>query len=1139
MSARLRWLLALIAVLLRDAIGVGLMLVTALLGWLLFTESGAVLGLRTVERAVGGLAFEQVEGRLWGELRVQQLRYEDAQVLVVAEALDLHWSPLSLLSRQLSIAQLHVAQLDVQLKPQPEVPPEPDSTVLSEPPLDVLLGDIAVDRLRVRLPEAEPITLQQVTLSADWRGPQIELRRLAAVTPWAGALTLQGRVRLGAAAAEIETLRATEGFAAHLQGRLGYGTTPSDLQLSWTDLSWPPQSEPQVQSASGTLHWTGLPDDYRYQLQAALAASGQALELDAQGTGTLSRLRADRIEIAALNGRIAAHADIDWRDGLRINAEGQIQALDPAALHTELSGLLNGRFKAETQIQQGVPRVDFELALSDSELRGYPLQLDSAGRYDGETVALTRLELRSGSTRMSAQGQVWPQLDTRLRLDSPDLAALWPDLGGRADLKLSARGDYATPRLDLQAQLAQLRYGELRLAQAQLKAQIDLAHHLALDLTAEGLVAGAEIRSLRLGVHGPLTAHRIVLSADAAQGDFGLTAEGRLDPQAPSWRGRLVEARLAPQRLAAWTLETPTTLSLGPGLDLAPACWTSGAARACLRVLRQGPAQRVALRLEAFELGSLAPLLPTGTKLQAVLDGSGDILLDETGLRELQAELRSSAGQWQQPGLPPLRWGAAQARADESGRGTEIQLRLPLESGEITLDALLAGRGELMQRAVSGRLRVALPKLDFLRALSPEVQSIEGRLDGDGTLAGTLAQLQPQGALVLSGGRLRLATPGIELRELQARIDADGATPLRVSARARADEGELYIGGEVDPWNAPLRLDLKLSGYNAQVVRTPEIKVWVSPNLTIKLAQQQLRVTGTVEVPRADIAPKSLNSGIGPSADQVIVVDESGPEVAGLGIFADIGLRLGDAVRFEGFGLKTRLAGNLQLRETPGVPTSGRGEINLIEGRYKAYGQDLNLETGRLLFTGGAVTSPAVELRATRQPRPDISVGVLVRGTLEKPQLSLFSTPTMAQQQQLSWLILGRDLEQSTGTEDREMLAGAALSMGLAGGEWLAQRFGGAIGIDEIALGARPGETAEQAQLTVGKYLRPGLFISYGIGLFQPGHSFKLEYDIGRGFKLATESGVESGGDVLYTIEPEARIRTPSAPARDSAISGQ
>ena len=125
----------------------------------------------------------------------------------------------------------------------------------------------------------------------------------------------------------------------------------------------------------------------------------------------------------------------------------------------------------------------------------------------------------------------------------------------------------------------------------------------------------------------------------------------------------------------------------------------------------------------------------------------------------------------------------------------------------------------------------------------------------------------------------------------------------------------------------------------------------------------------------------------------------------------------------------------------------------------------------------------------------------------------------MTQQQQLSWLLLGRPLEQSSSSQDRSALSGAAMALGLGGGSFLAQGLQKGLGLDSISLGSDPGESNEQARLTVGKYLSPKIFVSYGIGLFQPGNIFRLIYDLGRGFKLQTESGVESGGDLLYTIE--------------------
>src|SRR5690606_37114668 len=328
-------------------------------------------------------------------------------------------------------------------------------------------------------------------------------------------------------------------------------------------------------------------------------------------------------------------------------------------------------------------------------------------------------------------------------------------------------------------------------------------------------------------------------------------------------------------------------------------------------------------------------------------------------------------------------------------------------------------------------------------------------------------------------------------------------------------------GGHVDPWRTPLALELRIDGENFQAVKLSDARAWVSPDLQVRLADDRLQVTGSVTVPRADITPKNLGDGsVSASGDQVLVGEDLGAQrKRDLHTEADITLKLGDKVHFEGFGLKSVLPGTVQASETPGLPTRARGEIRLIDGKYKAYGQDLTIETGRLIFSDGPLTVPAIEIRATRKPTADVTVGLHVRGTLKEPEFKVFSTPSMPQEQQLGWLILGRPLRDSSSTDDKQMVGNAATSLGLAGGEWLAGRLGSRTGMDEVSVGARPGGPTEQAMFTVGESLSPKLFIAYGVGLFQPGHTFRMQYDLGGGFKVRTETGVQSGGDLLYSFE--------------------
>jgi len=354
------------------------------------------------------------------------------------------------------------------------------------------------------------------------------------------------------------------------------------------------------------------------------------------------------------------------------------------------------------------------------------------------------------------------------------------------------------------------------------------------------------------------------------------------------------------------------------------------------------------------------------------------------------------------------------------------------------------------------------------------------------------------------------------------------------------------VAGSLDFSGLPARADLTIKGSGFQAMDTVQGKVWISPDLHLQRDGSGIHLGGDFTVPHAEITPQGLGKGgVVPSADQVIVGAPPPVEKAEIPFYADVNLVLGDAVHIEGFGLKTRIEGALQLHQEPQRPATGQGQLRLVDGSYRAYGQDLSIESGRLLFDGGSVLAPAVDISAVRRPADNISVGVKVRGTLDEPQLTLTSDPVMPREEQLSWLVLGRSLDSSS-TQDRSLISAAAMSLGLSGGDYFANQIGKKVGIDTISIGSAPAfgsdvaanpnfaaaqgiQTAnntgaataaqQSAQLTLGKYLTPKLYVSYGVGLFDSGYVFRLLYDLGHGFKLQGESGTDNGGDIIYTIE--------------------
>lgn len=1156
--------------------------------WLLVTPSGARWLLAEIDRAdVAEVRVQEVRGRLLGPLELYGLRVVAPGLEITLDRARIEVSPAALLIGRLRFETLALGRLVVRVEHSGE-PPTPARIPDLPLDLGLRRFTIAQLELHLPDGETAQHLDTIALDDFNWAGTHLHIGRLSARHPLTGSLEVAADVRLGAQSVRIERLQvlalsaprarveasglirldaqdsrlaltwkdlrwpllgearlaSPEGSAeiagqlgdlrARLAGRLGeqatlhadarYADQRIEATLGWTHLQWPLAGAPRVLSETGTLVFSGLPENFRYVLDAQLAAEGKKGRAQAAGSGGFEQLVVETLKLAVAKSEVTGAARIDWTAAPLIDADLRVRNLDPGLFLADWPGRLNGTLRARTRIEPQTTGVRFELALRDSRLRGYPLELDAQGESRDRDLRLSRFALRSGTTRLDGHGQVTPPFDVQATLDSPDLVALWPGLHGSAQLRAQLQGSLDAPRLVARGAAQQLEFGTIAAGHLQLDADLALAGAWKLDLDARSLRGPVEVRRAQLRLDGNARDHRMRLGVDAAQAQIDLEARGNFDHRRRLWQGQLASGRVQPAGLAPWVLEEQTALRVEPAaLDLQPACWRALASRICTQLSRQETRVRAAFRLEQLDFAYFASFLPRGWELRGGIDGTGLVELREGGLAEARADLVTDPIEIRRDGETLLEAARGSLLVEETADAATARLRLPLQGGEIRFDArldALPGASSYTQRPLGAQLEVTLSNLDFLRLASAEIEAPAGRVDGRMNWSGTLAQARAEGELRLSEGRLRLARPGIEITGLSARVGTTPAGALSLEGSAVSGKGRIAITGEAVPTGENAGARLAIRGEDFQAANTTELRAWVSPRLDLRLHGRKLEVSGEIDVPRAQITPVSFDSGIGPSSDQVIVVGEQDPVArAGMQLLADVRLNLGQQVRFEGNGLKTELTGSVRAIEAPGRPGSGRGEVRLVGGRYKAYGQELEIDSGRLLFNGGPLTEPAVEIRARRKPREDIEVGVFVRGRLDKPEFQLFSTPAMPHEQQLSWLVFGRPIEEGGAGDERAMLANAALSLGLTGTDFLAQNLRGGLRLDAVSFGADPGEDAQRARFTVGKYLSPKLYLSYGIGLFQPGQAFKLLYDLGHGFKFSTVSGVHTGGDLLYSFE--------------------
>jgi translocation and assembly module TamB len=378
---------------------------------------------------------------------------------------------------------------------------------------------------------------------------------------------------------------------------------------------------------------------------------------------------------------------------------------------------------------------------------------------------------------------------------------------------------------------------------------------------------------------------------------------------------------------------------------------------------------------------------------------------------------------------------------------------------------------------------------------------------------GTLGEPRASGVIKLSGAELDLYQLNLALRALdaEARIVSNN---LEFSSTASAGAGKLSSSGKIE-WRDNLPYgEIRVNGENLRIVDVPEARIDASPNLDFRIAGREILVKGEVKVPLARIQPADLTNAVLPSADERLVgpteVTESEPFL----VTSEITMTLGENVTIETYGLSGHITGSITERTLPGEPSRATGELQVKDGQYTALARKLDIERGRLIFSGGLLADPAVDIRAVKV-FPDVKAGVNVRGSLREPRLSFFSEPSIPQSQIVSLLLAGGSL-QSVQDQRRAGTPGASQEVAGQAAALLASQLGSKLGIPDISVEST---LSNETSLVLGKYLSPRLYVSYGVSLTESINTIKMRYTIDDRWTIKTEAGKERAADLVFTIE--------------------
>lgn len=1142
-----------------------LLLASAFL-FLFGTERGAQWLLQQQLPALTGdrLSIDQVQGNLLGTLEVYGLTWRSAETdLLDVQQLRLVWQPRKLLAGRLGIEALTADDIRLNLPEPQDEKDEQAGPVLPELPdirlpLGVAIESLQLRRIRVVGEEGEQ-TVERVRLRARSEGAVLRIEQLQVEAPQ-GRLSVQGQAGLagdwplqlamdwnaeiagqsyagqgrlsGPLAHPQLTHQLQQPYSVSSRGRLDLRGNEPRVAIAgeWQDVSIALGDERTLAAPQGDYHLEGSLSRYRAELQGplritALPPADVSLQLSGHG---FERVEIQRLQLATLEGKIEGQGELRLAPQLGGRLNLSAEGLDPAAQWPQWSGNIGGQLQLQGRMAETGPQAKLELIDLQGQLRGYPVRGNGRLNVSQRDLTDLSLALEVADARLQANGSLTDRWDIEWMLEAPQLARVLPEAEGQVHGQGRIQGDRTAPLIEAQLHGEVLRWQALRLEN--LHALLNLDPTRPQDATAElrleGLTTAAQrIHSARMTLESETTRQRITLQVDSERSQLQAESAGRLSAWA--WDGELQQLRLESPRLGQWQLEKPVALAIAPQQTaLGDTCLVREEARLCSDFCWSGAeGLRASGKLHALPLFDyLATFMPADVSGRGQLGGHFNLhWAEDTRKAELQLALSDASlslvdATEQVQGFE-LRDVALQASLQDQRGQAELSGTIVDHGGFNARVELLAEQpGNWSVAGLNGEVEADFADLAFLDTLIPALQQTDGNLGLSLDLAGTLSRPKVTGSFT-AGGRTGLVPLGVQLEDITLQADLSDLDRAQISGHLKSGPGQLDFQGQAD-WRGELTALLRLQGENVELVNVPEAHALASPDLTLRLEGRNLDLTGEVRVPEARIEIKEVpQTAVRVSEDEIVIREDAAEQARadrGLQVTSRVRVILGDEVTISALGFEGRITGNLRYEASPGQAERGFGDIVIAEGLYTAYGQKLAIRDGRISFAG-PLDNPGLDIRAARTVR-DVVAGIHISGTLLSLETELYSEPPMDQGEILSYIVLGRPLDEAGGG-DKSALVGAIYGLGLKQGDSLAQRIGLQMGFDEI--GVSGGETLQESAFLMGKQLTPRLYLRYVVGLFEAGQRLEISYQLTDHLSLESEHGQESGIDLIYSIEKD------------------
>ena len=840
-------------------------------------------------------------------------------------------------------------------------------------------------------------------------------------------------------------------------------------------------------------------------------------------------------------GRVQIDGQANWEKNVRFAAALNLSGLNTKEVLPQTPLTVDGSFVIWGERQNGRWKAKLQDLTVLGELRGQSLALTGTVESHGNgIVEAPELYFAVGNNTFEFSGKAdfakdIPELDFKTKIDAPDFGLVDPNLLGSVKGTLAVTGTTRLPVINADLTARNIDYFGTTLRRGHLTGRMHsrdvVSGRLTLQLT-DFKTQGVDIRKATIELRGNELRHNLTVHTEGTPISVDAKISGIYERMLGNWAGALAELKVK-TAYGPVTLEKPMRLAYVPDLNRAnvsKACLAHTHARLCLENdlkidLTNRSDLRILIGLPKFDLAFIKQYFPGRFVADGIIKANADVTLP-AGLSELPRGRVTVRAQdistKYRMDLSDLKVGfnsvqLSFANAKDSIEGNwKIDIK---DNGDI--EGSLRMSDLFNTRTVDGTLKFVAVDATLVNSFLSPGESAEGQWFGNLRFAGTLEEPLIYGRTGLFNAKLDSTKLPFEMLPSDIKLTFNGNSST-LEGHLKTPQGEVALNGSAD-WRTigEGKAIVTTKGSNLRVTLPPDIEFDLTTDVTCEASNDLIKLDGAISIPWAKVSVSKLPASAVDVSDDVVRLDRPRAKKKAAGkpipIESNLRIHIGDDVRVEAMGLKARLTGNLNVIQDNG--TLGlTGQISVPSGSFKAYGQDLLVRRGEFHFVG-AVANPLLDLEAIRNPdrtADDVIAGIRVTGSVDSPQVAVFTDPAKSETEALSYLIRGEGLDPS-GDSDNTMITSALINLGLSQGSHVFESLGDAVGIS--GLGFETEGVGDSSQLVVSGYVLPGLKVKYGVGIFDSLATLTLRYRVIPRLYVEAVSGVDQALDLLYSFE--------------------